>query len=128
MKIQNFDLIKAEDFVDLPAEQRRVIERLAERINPHLDIVTTALQNNQTWADNSNAEIRTINMCHDVEKQVSLQTLRGRPRHALVLSTAIYDYARLAWRIINESVVGVKVKFDSAPTGEFDVEIVFLGN
>lgn len=128
MKIQNFDLVKGEDFQDFPAEGRPALERIVNRLGSQIDLLTTADQNNLTLADNMNVEVITINLQSDVPKQIKLQTLRGRPQGAWIVATSVFDYARLAWALKTETLVEVKVLFDS-PTGrEVDCKIVFIGN
>ena len=124
MKVLNFSLIQ---IGELP-EADPATERMVEQVNLHFDDTKTALQGNLTMADNLNAEIRRLKVAQDTAISVRLQTLSGKPIHALLLATSVFDYARFAWRVLDESLVEIKVKFDTAPAADADIVVAFLGS
>ena len=95
MNVQSFDLIKAEDLLEAP----EYMTRLVDKLNNHLDLVTTALQNNLTFGDNSNSELVTIDVASDTNTQIRLQEIKGPPQQAILVATDLFDYGHLAWRL-----------------------------
>ena len=124
MKIQSFDLIQISEFPDAPP----AMERLVEKVNLHINDITVALFNRVSIGDNLNAEVRAITVAQDTPIVLRLQTLSGKPIHALLLATSVFDYARLAWRVVEESLVEIKVKFDNTPATDPEVVVAFLGS
>lgn len=124
MKVQSFDLIQVADYPESPEWMHRVFDVL----NNHIDVLTTSLQNRQSFGDNSNAEVVTIDLENDTETKIRLQTLTGRPRHAVLLRSSILDYGRLAWELTEEDLVNVKVKWDTSPTTATQAVLVFFGD
>ena len=129
MKVGSYDMLKVADYQDAPEWARRMFDA----INPHLDVLTTASQNRLSFQDNSNAEIVSVTLTHNVEIPIRLQRLVGKPRHAIVLASSDFDsYAKLAWKVEEDNLVRVRVAYDriddESPEGrEAAVEIAFFG-
>ena len=102
--------------------------RLVEQLNQQIELLTTALQNNVTLAENLNAEIRTVDLDHDIAVRIGLNQLKGKPVGVVLLGTGVFDYARIAWDVIDESTVDVKVKWDTDPGVNTAATIAFIGS
>ncbi len=125
MKVESFKRITKTDIPDLP----EWAEPIVDEINSRFDLLTTVLQGFFTLQDNALAEIRTLQMPHDVIVPIELERLRRSPIGVLLLSASLFDYGRLAWKMSDtrSRTIDVKVKYDSVPAEPPDATILVLG-
>lgn len=123
MKVADYRRISKTDLQEAPAWMHRIVDQT----NQQIEIVTTAVQRNLTFSENFNSEIRSISLADDTTTRISLNALKGKPIGAILVDSG-YAYARLAWQVVDESTVDVKVKWDVAPAVDTEVVILFLGS
>jgi hypothetical protein len=104
-QIPNFQRYNKGDTPDAPEWFHKVMDT----INLQIEALTTALQGNVSLSENANCETREITMKQDEEVEISLKKLHGKPTAAAVTYSSIYDFPSLAWRVIDEKKVAVKV-------------------
>lgn len=122
MKIKAFTPFRQEQAQDLPESFFRVLQPVQTQI----DDMTRALQGRIDGA-NLTEEVIELDIIDSAPLRVRLRRLSTLPRHAFLTYTGVFEFARLAWRIIDFGLVEVKVKWDVAPSARTRVRIVFRG-
>lgn len=132
MKIQTWRRLSREDLGSVPEPLKPVIDLLLEPLNRQIESITAALQNNLTLTENTNSEIVQIAVKHGIEKTIKLQTLKRKPLDAFITNGGRYKATAstapaLSWAVVDSGTVRVRVEWPDAPTGEFNVRIIFMG-
>lgn len=125
MKIARYRPPEIKELPNLPSGLEWTDTLLASRdraIGEH----TQALQRRLDFANNFNADLRTVAMMNDTSVTITT-SIKGRPQGVLVLGTTEYSYHKLAWRVVDTDRIEVKVKWDSTPTSLVDVTLLILG-
>lgn len=124
MKLPNFRRFNRGDY---PTFQTSDGERFLDQLNEALETIITALQGQLSFSDNFNCELKTLKFSEDTSVDIRLTKLKGAVQDVRVMNPDLYDYVQVAWAPLSRSEVRVKVSFDSAPTEEIDVTLLFLG-
>ena len=124
MKIQNFKNLNRSTETDIPEE----IFRTLEPLNEQLQALTTGARRRLSFEDNFNAQVHKILLKDDIAVDLSVDKVRGKANRVEVDTPGFFDYYRLAWKVIDENKIRVKVKWDSAPTDKVDATIVVFGS
>ena len=127
MKVPIYRPPQREEIPTLPKGLEWTDQLLAAR-DKALKEHTRALQSRLSFEDNFNAEVRELSLKDDTEVDVHLKTLKGPPLGVLLIQSALYDYAHVAWEHADVDKITVKVKWDSSPTGFVDVTLLILGS
>jgi|SRR5690606_33096205 len=122
MKIKAFTPLKQEQAQDLPESFFRVLQPIQTQV----DDMTRAMQGRIDGA-NLTEETLELDLLHNTPVRVRLQRLQTLPKHATLTYTGHFDYAHLAWRIVDFGVVEVKVKWDNPPAVRVRARILFRG-
>jgi hypothetical protein len=103
------------------------LEKVTDPIVDQIKDLTMALQNQLSFNDNLNAEVREFGITHDAWTQIELKTLRGVPIGCFLLWTAQDDYTQFRWKLIDINKVAIKVKFGTDPATVTKVRVVVMG-
>lgn len=123
MEVADHEALTIADFPEAPEWFQRYLEATGKSE----DVLTRALQGNLTLAHNLHAELWEGELRHDTEDEIRLQSLRGKPLDAILSSHAAGEYPLLNWRVIDESLVAVKVKWATDPGVTVKCRIWFMG-
>jgi hypothetical protein len=117
VKLGSFSPLSREEL----KEAQPWVEKLIRWLNAAFEKLYTALR------PLANQETRSVDLTHDTEAVVKLQTVKGKPVGVQILASSLYDYATLKWRIVKESEIGVTVSWVSAPTDAVSVTLLVIG-
>jgi hypothetical protein len=125
MKVGSFRRYSKEDYKELPPWG----EQFFTQLNKVLETHNNALSNGLNFADNFRSEVRTLQIPHDTAFQIQLQELSRAPIGAFVLFSDFFEYSKFTWRQTPDTAlsVEVKIKWDSTPTKDPTVTLVFIG-
>jgi len=123
MKVGNFRKITKGDIPGFPDELFEVITPLSEQV----ETLTRACQGNIDFDRNFNSEIRALALSNDTETTITLQRIKGKPSAVFVLWEELFDYTKLAWKLVGEGKITVKVEWDSAPSTQTKVKLLIVG-
>lgn len=126
MKIPNPKFPTRNESPGIPEDARWIDDYSSPR-DGNVKMITQALQKQLSFGDNVNAEIRELEILHDTDFVLTLQSLRGIPIGALVLWTELYDYHFLRFSVVDTKRVRFSVFFLSEPTEKSRVRILFVG-
>ncbi len=124
MRIQSFRAPTPGDNPKLPEEYFRANKSQAEQI----DLVTQALQNNLSEEDNFNADRKRVSLFHNQEQTISTGRVKGKAAEVRIVHSALFDFPRLAWEVVDEGKIRVKVAWDSNPTEAVEVVLMIKGS
>lgn len=124
MKIPNFRRFNRGDYPTLNTDDG---ERFLEQLNEVLETLISALQGQLSYSDNFNSEQKTLSLSEDTSMVIRLSKLHGDVKDVRVMNPDLYDYVHVAWEPIMRNEVRVKISFDSAPTEDTEVTLLFLG-
>jgi len=127
MKIQDFVPLQVSQY-QIPPELQGLFAAFLEDYNRNLDEPYRALQNNLTPVHNMNQEERIVFLSDDTEQEIELQKLKGKAIAVVIAGSENYEYARLAWRVVDLTRIAVKVKWDVAPTTPQSVTLWIFGS
>lgn len=103
------------------------VEKITDPIVDQIKDLTRAAQNQLSFYDNMNAEVREFSVSQDEWTTIQLNVLRGSPIGVYLLWTELDDYCKFKWKRIDIKRVSIKVYFDSAPATETKIRIVVMG-
>ena len=124
MEIADYEPISRSELSEAPEWYHRDRESSHEPVRN----IILSMQNNLTFGHNMHAEVRDVELTDDTALTIRLQSLRGIPRMAFLVWSEIFDYGRLAWRVLEQDLVEIKVKFESSPTSPTLCRLLFLGD
>lgn len=125
MRIDDFKNFNATDFPMFAEKEDG--ERFLDQLNALMKGIVEALQGRLDFAHNFNCEIKEFDVQDDTAIEVSLDRLRGKVQHVLLLDPDIFDYHGLAWEHVSEGTIRIKISFTSTPTEAVSVKLLFLG-
>lgn len=122
MKQQNFS---PPDHSALGPEVPDWFLRYMEPVHNHIRLMTTALQGNLTFLENSNADVVSFQATHDSSLKVS-HSVKGNRVGAVLAFSAVFDYPDFVWRPVREGRAEVKIKWATDPGSPQRVDILFF--
>ena len=91
------------------------------------EITIRALRNGLTDEDNTDCQVRTVDLSDNVPLTLAVEKKRAREvRVRRVVSSTTALSAPLAWGFANNGAVTMTAKFSPAPTAPVTVEIIIL--
>lgn len=123
MRIPNFRRFTPADYPGFKEDMQKFLEHL----NAVLEGIVTPLQGRLDFVNNFNAEAKTLKVEDGVTYRVKLKKLRGHVRQILLERPELNDYVHVAWETVILGEVDVKVSFDSSPTGDTEITLLFIG-
>ncbi len=125
MKIQQWKRITKTDIPDLPDWAKKIVDP----VNRQLEVITTALQAHLTFGDNFAEPPRTLELKHDTVTPIRLKNLKRNPVGVVVLATSFNEYWRMTWEMnaTEPLTVDVRIKWDTVPSADPEVTLLFLG-
>lgn len=127
MRIQTWRRLPIEELGEMDARTRHNFELLLAAINPQIENLTTALQRKLNFGDNFNGEVATVRVKHNKEISYRLKSARGPVKDAWITYPGRYSAASLAWAVVDQNNLVLKVTWPDTPAGEFDVRLILLG-
>lgn len=123
MRIQSYRRLGAESTIDAPP----YIQNIVGSQNDTFELLTTAMQNNLTFADNMNASVIDIPLEHDTATEISTRSVKGQVKHAICSSTDAFDYFKFKWQVVDTNTIRVAVKWDTDPGQATNCRLVLFG-
>jgi len=142
MKVPDYDredpgeLEEVNRFLAAVAEKTGVqanptLQPLLERITRQVEFLTQAVTRRLTLQDNHNADVRTITFEQLVPKKIRAN-VTGAVKEVRIRQTfpkgPFLSPRMLDWATLGSGEIEVVVKWDTAPPGPVDVEIVIEGD
>lgn len=122
MRIKQFKRIQEGEYQEAPDYFKRVMQT----VNDQFESLTQAASN-LGIVDNGNNEELEIALEDDQFLEIALRKVRGKPRGAILIDNGTTGYARLAFSVLNQSTLLVKVKWDTDPGRPTTVRILVFG-
>lgn len=122
MKVPNFRPPTAGDFPGINEEGHMALKVISDQ----LDIITQCLQSNVSPEDNSNTEVKLLLLRSGEAQKVMLSQLRGRPEEVIIIDQAKFDFTKLAWEVVDQNEINVKVTWDDTENQEAAIEVKIL--
>lgn len=126
MKIQRYRPPELTEIPKIPKGTEWISAVLAPRDRALKDHAQ-ALTNRLTFEENLNAEVRDVEVFHNVEVELTLNTLNGPAIGVFLVFSELEDYAKLKWRASDADTLRFTVKWDSAPSAGYTVRLVIIG-
>lgn len=124
MKVASFKRLSRADYQGIP----EAFEPFIDSLNDQIEQVTQALQNNLTFEENFNAEVKEITIKDNTPVDLRVK-LKGKPRGILLLDRNVEDYTVESFSIIDSETIRVKLSFtDTAPLGDIKVRLLVIGS
>lgn len=111
--------VKRIELTDFPAGTPEWVEYILDPLNGFMDTTISALRGNVNF-DNLRRTLKTFTFVDSIELQIS-HTYNGKVGIEILYCE---DYYKLKTRQINNSTIGVTMKFDSAGSQEVTFAIV----
>lgn len=123
MRIPAFNPPTKGDFPDIPETFFELLRPIVDQV----DRLTKACQGHLDLEDNIRSEVRKLRLAHDTSTDIALQIVK-RPIGVVLLWEELYDHRKITWEVADESLVRVKVYWDSTPATETEVLLWIIGS
>lgn len=123
MKIDDFQKSSAFESGEIPREVARALMPISNQVEQ----LTSALQGRIGISENTNAEVRVVQLVHDTSSVILQHRVKGQAKAVLLAWEELFDYTQCTWQAIDDNRVRVKVKWASAPTGPTWVHLLIFG-
>jgi hypothetical protein len=127
MKIKSYSPAETSNVPGIPEDAKQWVGAVLESRDVHLKDITRCLTSRLDFSNNSNAEVRDVQLFHGVEAEIKLQTLKSRPIGVLHLYNEDHDYAKVKWIQSDQDRIKVTVSFDAAPSDDVLTRLLILG-
>ena len=109
MKVPNFRPPNQGDFPGIDEQNIAALKVIGDQ----LELVTQALQSNISPEENGNAELKAVTLQSGVEVELETKGIKGKAVELVVLGHDKFDSTKLAWQVVDEDKVKVKVTWDN---------------
>tara|TARA_R100001086_G_C11668998_1_gene212358 strand:+ start:122 stop:508 length:387 start_codon:yes stop_codon:yes gene_type:complete len=108
MKVPNFRPPTAGNFPDLDEQTIAALKVVSDQ----LGVVTQCLQSNVSPEDNSNSQVKYLNMKSGEAQQIEVKDVKGKPIEVSILDQDKFDFTKLAWEVADQDHINVRVTWD----------------
>lgn len=126
MKVPAFSRPTTTDQQEVPEDSHWFFD-VMDRRDSQLAELTKAVSGKLDRDSNLNDEIRTIDVKHDTQVEMTLLKMSGYPVGVLPIWNSIYDYAFVAWEQVTDRKIRLKVYFSSTPSDYVTVRLLIMG-